>query len=51
MITYDYVLGIPTWAERDRRHVGRPDEYHEFCAPPRAILFLAPEVATNLLEK
>jgi len=51
VVTYDYVFGIPSWAERDRSVVGDPTGYHEFTAPPRTILHLAPEVAADLLLK
>jgi hypothetical protein len=50
VVTYDYVFGIPSWAERDRSHLGDRDGYHEFTAEPNTILHLDPEVAELLLN-
>lgn len=50
VVTYDWLMGIPSWAERDYCHIGDRDSYHEFTVPPDTILWLDPEVAAHLLH-
>ena len=51
VVTYDWVMGIPSWAERTASVSADRDGYHEICVPPNSILYLAPEVAEDLLLK